>query len=317
MSHNHIIISQDNILRQLVCGVLRKKNLNFTEAQELTTEHSLSSAVLVLDIGDDDAAAFSLWNMCQQHDILKRAIFIISQEHTLYGDILEICGEQRVLPKPFTPDALYHSLDIFAPQAQAATAAAAQPAEPAPAAPPPQASAPPAAPAIPVPESAEDMQADREAFMQRTLDLSFEKMRELRAAPFAAVIVKNNKIIAEGWSEVVEKHDPTAHAEINAIRKACEVSGDYKLRECEIYCSTEPCPMCLAAIYLAGISKVYYANSVRDAEEFGFGHQDIAAEIAMDRKQRIIPSIQMMDSEAYYALQEWQENYSPSGGYAD
>src|SRR5690606_9144366 len=118
-------------------------------------------------------------------------------------------------------------------------------------------------------------QAERETFMQRALDLSFEKMRELRAAPFAAVIVKNNKIIAEGWSEVTEKHDPTAHAEINAIRKACAATGDYKLRECEIYCSTEPCPMCLAAIYLAGISKIYYANSVRDAEEFGFGHQDI------------------------------------------
>jgi len=307
MSYNHIIISQDNILRQLVCGVMRKKNLVFIEANELATEHSLSDAVLVLDISDDNAQAFSLWNMCQQHDILKRAIFIVARDHTLYGDILEICGEQRIVPKPFTPDALYHSLDIFAPEPQAANLAA-QPAEA-----PPQ----PAATAAPLPESAGELQADREGFMQRALDLSFEKMRELRAAPFAAVIVKNNKIIAEGWSEVIEKHDPTAHAEITAIRKACEVSGDYKLRECEIYCSTEPCPMCLAAIYLAGISKIYYANSIRDAEEFGFGHQDIAAEIAMDRKQRIMPSIQMMDSEAYYALQEWQENYSPSGGYAD
>lgn len=308
MSQNHIIISQDNILRQLVCGVLRKKNLAFTEAAELLTEHALSGAVLVLDISDDDAASFSLWNMCQQHGILKRAIFIVSQEHTLYGDILEICGQQRVLPKPFTPDALYHSLDIFAPQQPPATVPPEQPSAPAP---------PVTAPAAPVPESAGDMQTDREAFMQRALDLSFEKMRELRAAPFAAVIVKNNKIIAEGWSEVTEKHDPTAHAEMNAIRKACAASGDHRLRGCEIYCSTEPCPMCLAAIYLAGISKIYYANSVRDAEEFGFGHQDIAAEIAMDRKQRIMPSIQLMESEAYYALQEWQENYSPSGGYAD
>ncbi|TVQ84888.1 MAG: nucleoside deaminase [Micavibrio sp.] len=159
------------------------------------------------------------------------------------------------------------------------------------------------------------MPDNREAFMRRALDLSFEKMRELRTAPFAAVIVKDGKIIAEGWSEVTVKNDPTAHAEINAIRKACAAGGYHRLRGCEIYCSTEPCPMCLAAAYLAGISKIYYANSHEEAEEFGFPHQEIAAEIAMDRKERIMPSIRMMESEAYIALQEWRDQYASSGGY--
>jgi len=319
MSQHFIIISQDTMLRQLVCGILRKQGADFSEAAGLDQSHLDGDATLIIDM-DEEGQAPGVWHNCNAHNLLPRCFFLITQTHPLYAEITAACGTEKTVSKPVVPDALYQALGI-------STQPAAEAPAPAPeqdffgddlanTAPAPEAPAPAAAPpanTAPTPETDSPESETRKKYMQHTLDLSFQKMRDERCPPFAAIIVKDNKIIAEGWSEVVSGNDPTAHAEIVAIRKAAKVQDHFRLRDCEIYCSTEPCPMCLAALYHSGINKIYYANSQTDAEEFGFEHSTIAAEIGMNRKERIIPSIQLMEDEALYALEEWKSNYASSG----
>src|SRR5665213_3187669 len=110
----------------------------------------------------------------------------------------------------------------------------------------------------------------QKTFMRRAIDLSRQKMNENCGGPFGALIVKDGKIIAEGWNQVTSSHDPTAHAEIVAIRAACKTLDNFSLKGCEIYTSCEPCPMCMAAIYWAHLDQVYYANTRQDAAAIGF-----------------------------------------------
>ena len=142
-------------------------------------------------------------------------------------------------------------------------------------------------------------------FMREAIRLSFETMQNNTGGPFGAVIVKDGKIIARGFNRVVSTNDPTAHAEIVAIREACEVLKDFQLTGCEIYTSCEPCPMCLAAIYWARPDKVYYANSKSDAAGIGFDDQFIYDEINMDFSKRKIPLVRLMEDEALAAFNEW------------
>src|SRR5487761_1508170 len=119
-----------------------------------------------------------------------------------------------------------------------------------------------------------------ETFMRRAISLSREQMEHGGGGPFGAVIVKGGVIIAEGWNRVTSTNDPTAHAEIVAIRAACAVLGSFSLGDCEIYASCEPCPMCLAAIYWARLERVYYANTRADAARIGFDDDFLYREIA-------------------------------------
>jgi tRNA(Arg) A34 adenosine deaminase TadA len=107
-------------------------------------------------------------------------------------------------------------------------------------------------------------------FMQRAVALALEKMRANSGGPFGAVIARDNMIISEGWNEVTSTNDPTAHAEIVAIRRACALLGKFDLPDCDIYTSCEPCPMCLGAIYWARLRRVYYANTRIEAAQIGF-----------------------------------------------
>ena len=109
-----------------------------------------------------------------------------------------------------------------------------------------------------------------DTFMREAIRLSFETMRNNTGGPFGAVVVKDGKIIARGFNRVISTNDPTAHAEIVAIREACKTLKDFQLTGCEIYTSCEPCPMCMSAIYWARPDKVYYANSKVDAANIGF-----------------------------------------------
>lgn len=332
MSQHHIIISQDSMLRQLVCGILRKHALEVTEAANLDDASLNTSALLILDMGDDAAHAQNLWQTCTAHNLSSRTFILCAPDHPLYAEITAQYSAQRIVPKPLTPDALYNALSTTESTPTPATAPAPTDThnhdegfftgeDIAPPAPEPAPQTAPAAPGQPAQtpstpsaiDNAVPEQDNRTTFMKHVLDLSFQKMREDRCAPFAAAIVKDGKIIAEGWSEVLTKKDPTAHAEMNAIRKATADQQHHRLRDCEIYCSTEPCPMCLSAIYLSGISKIYFANSFRDAEEFGFEHSTITAELGMSRNERIVPAIQLMEDEAFFALEEWKNTYSPSG----
>lgn len=140
--------------------------------------------------------------------------------------------------------------------------------------------------------------------MQQAIDLSIENVKN-GGGPFGAVIVENGKIIATGVNRVTASNDPTAHAEVNAIRAACQQKANFKLTGCSIYTSCEPCPMCLAAIYWAGISHIYYGNTKQDAEEINFGDKFIYDEIERPLSKRSIPTRMIMRDQALQAFRDW------------
>ncbi len=125
--------------------------------------------------------------------------------------------------------------------------------------------------------------------------------------PFGCVIVKNNKVIAKGSNKVTSTNDPTAHGEIVAIREACKKLNNFNLNGSELYSTCEPCPMCLSAIYWARISKIYYANTRKDAQKIDFDDSFIYSEFEKKIKERKIPMIQMMRNEALKAFELWDK----------
>ncbi|RYZ85383.1 MAG: nucleoside deaminase [Proteobacteria bacterium] len=141
--------------------------------------------------------------------------------------------------------------------------------------------------------------------MLRAIELSYENMRKGEGGPFGAVVVKNGKIIGEGWNRVTSSNDPTAHAEIVAIRAACKELGDFSLAGCEIYTSCEPCPMCLSAIYWARIEKIYFGNTRKDAAQINFDDDFLYSEIPKAIAERKIPMIACGREQAQAVFQEW------------
>ena len=144
-------------------------------------------------------------------------------------------------------------------------------------------------------------------FMARAIQLSIENVHSGRGGHFGAVIVRNGELIAEGANQVTSTKDPTAHAEVLAIRAACAKLGVFDLQGCEIYTSCEPCPMCLGAIYWARLARIYFANAAADASSIGFDDSLIYREIPLPVAQRAIPTSQMMREEALAAFRAWQE----------
>ena len=142
--------------------------------------------------------------------------------------------------------------------------------------------------------------------MQRAIELSIESINS-GGGPFGSVIVKDNKIISEGMNRVTVNNDPTAHGEIVAIRLATKSLNNFNLKGCELYSSTEPCPMCLSAIYWARIDKVYYANTRNDAQKINFDDSLIYSELIKKIDQRKIPMIQVMMEEGLKAFELWNK----------
>ncbi len=143
-------------------------------------------------------------------------------------------------------------------------------------------------------------------FMREAIALAVKKMRQGQGGPFGAVIVRHGEVIGRGYNRVTFTNDPTAHAEIVAIREACTRLGDFRLTGCDIYINCEPCPMCLAAIYWADIAKIYYAADRQDAADSGFADAEIYMEIGSRPEERRIPAVQMLRIEALAALREWR-----------
>ena len=143
-------------------------------------------------------------------------------------------------------------------------------------------------------------------FMTRAIELSIESVNS-GGGPFGSIIVKNDKVIAEGSNKVTLNNDPTAHGEIVAIRKACKSLNNFNLSGCELYSTCEPCPMCLSAIYWARIEKVYYANTRDDAQKIDFDDSLIYSELLTNVKKRKIPMFQMMRNEALKAFELWDK----------
>ena len=137
-----------------------------------------------------------------------------------------------------------------------------------------------------------------EKFMQEAIALSQKGVQNDEGGPFGCIIVKDDKIVGRGNNKVTSTNDPTAHAEVVAIRDACKNLGTFQLDECEVYTSCEPCPMCLGAIYWARPKVIYYANNRQDAAEIGFDDSMIYDEISADIKHRKIPIIPLLRKEA-------------------
>jgi guanine deaminase len=145
----------------------------------------------------------------------------------------------------------------------------------------------------------------RNPFMARAIELSIENVRSSNGGPFAAIVVKDGQDVAEGTNQVTATNDPTAHAEVVAIREACKKLGTFELKNCDLYTSCEPCPMCLGAIYWARPRQVYFGNTAADAANAGFDDSFIYQEIARPHAQRKIPMSQMMEEEALEAFRAW------------
>ena len=144
----------------------------------------------------------------------------------------------------------------------------------------------------------------KEELMRRAIELSENSVRN-GGGPFGAVIAKDDEIIAEGSNKVTINNDPTAHAEVCAIRNACKILNTFELANCVIYTSCEPCPMCLGAIYWARLSKIFYANDRKDAAEIGFDDDFIYEEIAIEPQYRKKPSEILLRNEAINAFRMW------------
>ena len=141
--------------------------------------------------------------------------------------------------------------------------------------------------------------------MARAIQLSIDSVYSGRGGPFGAVVVRDSKIIAEGVNRVTSTNDPTAHAEVLAIRQACANLGIFHLENCELYTSCEPCPMCLGAIYWAHLSRIYFANTAEDAAKIGFDDAFLYNELKKPHLHRRIPTVQIMRDEALAGFRAW------------
>lgn len=144
-------------------------------------------------------------------------------------------------------------------------------------------------------------------FMRMAIALSEKNVLQNKKQPFGAVVVKNGAVVGKAHNEVDAQNDPTAHAEIVAIRRACDTLGTAKLKDCELYTSCEPCPMCIGAIYWSGLERIYYGNSKADAKEVGFSDQFIYEELERPVDGRDLPMEQLLPDEAIGAFKAWSE----------
>lgn len=149
---------------------------------------------------------------------------------------------------------------------------------------------------------------EKKLHMRKAIELAFANVKNNKGGPFGAVIVKDGEIIGKGGNLVTESNDPTAHAEIVAIREATKKLGTFTLEGCEIYASCEPCPMCLGAIYWARLDKLYYAATKEDASKSDFDDSFIYKEISLPKDQRSIPSLQLMRDDAVKVFEAWNDS---------
>jgi guanine deaminase len=148
------------------------------------------------------------------------------------------------------------------------------------------------------------MQGNRE-FMRQAIELATENVASGRGGPFGAVVVKDGRVIATGVNRVTATNDPTAHAEVTAIRNACAALAAFQLEGCEVYTSCEPCPMCLAAIYWARCGAIYYGNTAADAAKVGFDDAFLYDEMKKPLAERKIPIVRMLPDEAWASFVAW------------
>lgn len=148
----------------------------------------------------------------------------------------------------------------------------------------------------------------RPEFMQQAIQLATENVLHGRGGPFGAVVVKDGQVVATGTNQVTASHDPTAHAEVVAIRNACQALGTFQLTGCDVYTSCEPCPMCLAALYWSRCHAIYYGNDATDAARAGFDDLLLYGELKKPLTERTIPTERMLAEEARSSFETWQKS---------
>jgi tRNA(Arg) A34 adenosine deaminase TadA len=146
----------------------------------------------------------------------------------------------------------------------------------------------------------------KEMFMREAIRISLDMMRQGKGGPFGAIVVRDGEIVGRGWNQVTSTNDPTAHAEIVAIRDACQQLRTFRLEDCELFSSCEPCPMCLGAVYWARLGRIYFGAVRTDAAQAGFIDDLIYKEIALPHQDRKVPWEQLMADEAALAFVEWK-----------
>jgi tRNA(Arg) A34 adenosine deaminase TadA len=144
-------------------------------------------------------------------------------------------------------------------------------------------------------------------FMREAIRLSIQMMRRGKGGPFGAVVVKNDKVVGRGCNLVTSANDPTAHAEIVAIRDACKRLKTFQLDDCELYTSCEPCPMCLSAIYWSRLSRIFYGNTRKDAAKIAFDDDFIYRQVGLPIRKRALVMKQLLRDEAMNAFKEWEQ----------
>src|ERR1700753_86207 len=151
------------------------------------------------------------------------------------------------------------------------------------------------------------MQGERE-FMQQAIRLATENVTSGRGGPFGAVVVKDGVVIATGTNQVAASNDPTAHAEVTAIRNACAALGSFRLDGCDVYTSCEPCPMCLAALYWSRCRTIFYGNNAADAARVGLHDSFLYDEVKKPLEERSIPIVRMLPEEAWESFAAWEKS---------
>jgi tRNA(Arg) A34 adenosine deaminase TadA len=149
------------------------------------------------------------------------------------------------------------------------------------------------------------MAIEHEKFLRQAIDLAVENVRQGQGGPFGALVVKDGEVIATGTNRVTASNDPTAHAEVMAIREACRKLGSFQLEGCEIYTSCEPCPMCLGAIYWARLKAFYFAGNQNDAARGQFDDSFIYRELQKPLEDRAIPGYRLLEGEGFRPFEEW------------
>ena len=282
-----LLVEPNMITRKLLCGILGKNNYQVYEAtngDEAVAHLSRFPDVVILDVENESVDHLGLVRKLQK-DHAKVPLIAMLDALDDRAVAQSNLGVSRLsfIDKPVKPDALIASLETCLLEDSEAKALS----------------------AVPVTQAAMEIDQQRKAFMRRAIDLSQVKMEENCGGPFGAVIVKGGKVIGEGWNCVTSTNDPTAHAEMVAIRNAAAAVKDFNLVGCEIYTSCEPCPMCLSAIYWARIDKIFYANMREDAERIGFDDAFLYAEVALPENKRSLPSYRMLREEAKIVFENW------------
>ena len=150
------------------------------------------------------------------------------------------------------------------------------------------------------------MQQDQH-FMRMAIDLATANVRESSGGPFGAVVVKDGQVVATGINQVTATNDPTAHAEVTAIRNACKALGSFELKGCTLYSSCEPCPMCLAAILWARVDRLYFGNTAQDAAAAGFDDSFFYEQVRLPVHQRQLPTVNILREDAIESFDAWRE----------